>query len=140
MCSLFSPLPMPDAASQGTKNFGMASAERHEDCHCIFPFLEWGSYHVHPQREDASVSPAALLPLPPSVPSSPWVLSCTGSSGGHAGWSGCRESRGSPGGAGNCLPSQRKGVGGDGAIAQWRQGTCLHIPPGAGSLAADEVR
>lgn len=58
----------------------------------------------------------------------------------HAGWSGCRESRGSPGGADNCLPSQGEGVGGDGATAQWRQGTCLHISPGAGSLAADEVR
>lgn len=55
-CSLFSPLLMPDAASQCTKNFGMVSAERHEDCQCISPFLEWGSYHVHPQREDASVS------------------------------------------------------------------------------------
>lgn len=56
MCSLFSPSPMPNAESQGTKNFGTVSAERHEDCHCLFPFLEWGSYHVHPQREDAGVS------------------------------------------------------------------------------------
>lgn len=139
MCSLFSPLPTPDAASRGTKNFGMVSAERREDCHCIIPFLEWGSYHVHPQREDASViqqhcsrcseraeQPKGFLlhpqqQWPRRLVRLPRVL-------------------GQPRRSESCVPWQGESVGGDGAAARWWQGTCLHIPPGAGSLPADEVR
>lgn len=138
MCSLFSPLPSPDAASQGTKNFGTLSAERHEDCHCFFPFLEWGSFHVHPQREDASVSQQCsrcLQVCPAAHGFSPAPSAAAATQAGPA-----AESRGSPGGACSCLPWQGEGVGGHGATTQCWQGTCLHIPAGAGSPAADEGR
>lgn len=114
MCSLFSPLPVPDAPSQGTEHFGMVSPERHEDGHCTFPFWNGVPTTCIPNQK---MHPGSIAPAAPSVPSSPWVFSCTLSSSGRGGWSGCRESRASPGGAHSCLPCQGEGVGGHGAIA-----------------------
>lgn len=112
MCSLFSPSPGPDAASQGTKNFGVVSAEGHEDCHCFLPLLEWGSHPVHP-REKVPVCPGSAPAASRRAEHPSGVLlppqQC------RAGWSG-PEPRGSPGGARRCLPWRGEGVGEPGPL------------------------